>query len=105
MSTVSDDPPQLNWIYVDSNTHEIKYGLRVVSEPHLVGPWDCTRMDKRVTLEGWEGFMVVEEMSGVWALYFDRNEDGLKDKVSPDRNRLEVVLTRRERRQMKPESE
>lgn len=54
VSTISDDPPQLNWIYVDQDTYEIKYGNRVEAEPHHVGPWDCTRIDRRVTLEGWE---------------------------------------------------
>ncbi|KAI9752332.1 MAG: hypothetical protein M4579_005675, partial [Chaenotheca gracillima] len=28
VSTISDDPPQLNWIYVDAETYEIKYGNR-----------------------------------------------------------------------------
>jgi hypothetical protein len=103
VSTISDEPPQLNWIYVNSDTYEVKYGTRVVSEPHLIGPWDCTRIDKRLTLESWEGFMAVREGPGLWALYFDREDDGLSDKVSPEKRILEVVLTRRERKQAKPE--
>jgi hypothetical protein len=47
VSTISDKPPQLNWIYVDEKTGELKYGLRAEAEDHLVGPWDCTRIDKR----------------------------------------------------------
>ena len=50
-----------------------------------------------MTLEGWEGFMVVKEAPRVWALYFDINDDGLRDKVSKKRI-LEVELTRKERR-------
>ena len=33
----TDDPPQLNWIYVDKDTLEIKYGIRADSQDHLVG--------------------------------------------------------------------
>jgi hypothetical protein len=51
--------------------------MRVVSEPHLVGPWDCIRIGKRITLENWEGFMTVRETPSLWALYFDREDDGL----------------------------
>ncbi|KAF2674751.1 hypothetical protein BT63DRAFT_462311 [Microthyrium microscopicum] len=105
VSTISDDPPQLNWVYVDSDTYEVKYGLKVDSLPHIVGPWDCTRIDKRITLEGWEGFMVVREEPGEWALYFDREDDGLRDKVSPDKRILEVTMARKERRQEKPKPE
>lgn len=79
VSTISDDPPQLNWIYLDVNTHELKYGLRADCEDHLVGPWSCTPIGRRMTLEGWEGFMAVEEKkgSGIWEVCFDRDDDGL----------------------------
>ncbi|KAJ5694384.1 hypothetical protein N7536_004796, partial [Penicillium majusculum] len=75
VSTISDEPPQLNWIYVDQETYEVKYGLRQDSENQLVGPWDCTPIDRRITLEGWEGFMAVEDEGGSWALYFDRDDN------------------------------
>ena len=70
---------------MDQETYEVKYGLRVESEHHLAGPWDCTRIDKRITLEGWEGFMAVEEDEGSWALYFDRDDNGLAGKRSKER--------------------
>lgn len=62
-----------------------------------------------MTLEGWEGFMAVKEGSikdgpGIWALYFDRDDDGLKSKVSK-RRILEVELTRKERRWRKDDEE
>lgn len=80
VTTISDDPPFLNWVYVDSKTHEVKYGVRDDAEPHLKGPWDVTKADKRLTFEGWEGFVAVEETegSGLWALYFDVDDDGLR---------------------------
>lgn len=39
-----------------------------------------TKYDRRLTLEGWEGFVAVEEeeASPLWALYFDRDDDGLQ---------------------------
>ena len=80
VTTISNDPPFLNWVYVDRSTHEVKYGIRDEAQPHRVGPWDVTKIDRRLTFEGWEGFIVVEEEegSGLWALYFDCNDDGLR---------------------------
>jgi len=56
-------------------------------------------------LENWEGFMAVREGPCLWALYFDREDDGLNDKISPEKRILEVTLTRREWKQAKPEPE
>ncbi|KAJ8118287.1 hypothetical protein ONZ43_g4022 [Nemania bipapillata] len=103
VSTISDDPPMLNWIYVDKNTYEVKYGLRTDAQEHLTGPFDCTRQDRRMTLEGWEGFVAVEDYPGVWALYFDRDDDGLVTKIPMGTRVLEVELTRREKKERKPE--
>ncbi|KAI1410452.1 hypothetical protein F5Y13DRAFT_202255 [Hypoxylon sp. FL1857] len=103
VSTISDDPPMLNWIYVDKDTYEVKYGVRAEAQPHITGPFDCTRQDRRMTLEGWEGFVAVEEFPGIWALYFDRDDDGLTTKVPMGTRVLEVELTRREKKERKPE--
>ncbi|KAI0827801.1 hypothetical protein F5Y06DRAFT_291072 [Hypoxylon sp. FL0890] len=103
VSTISDDPPMLNWIYVDKDTYEVKYGVRAEAQPHITGPFDCTRQDRRMTLEGWEGFAAVEEYPGIWALYFDRDDDGLVTKVPMGTRVLEVELTRREKKERKPE--
>ncbi|KAI0173462.1 hypothetical protein GGR52DRAFT_580102 [Hypoxylon sp. FL1284] len=103
VSTISDDPPMLNWIYVDKNTYEVKYGVRADAQEHITGPFDCTRQDRRMTLEGWEGFVAVEEFPGIWALYFDRDDDGLVTKVPMGTRVLEIELTRREKKERKPE--
>lgn len=50
--------------------------------------------------EGWEGFLAVEEKAGTWALYFDREDDGLKGKV-PKKRKVEVELSRKEMKQTK----
>src|ERR1700761_6624459 len=61
VSTISNDPPMLNWIYVDKNTLELKYGNRTQSIQQIVGAWDWTEDEAGVTLDGWEGFCAVEE--------------------------------------------
>ncbi|KEQ84812.1 hypothetical protein M438DRAFT_260862, partial [Aureobasidium pullulans EXF-150] len=106
VTTISDDPPFLNWVYLDRNTHEVKYGIRVEAEPHHVGPWDCTPIDRRLTFEGWEGFIIVQEDedSDLWALYFDRDDDGLRSEGrvgTRDKRMLEVEVSRKEMRRTK----
>lgn len=98
VSTISHDPPQLNWIYVDRDTCEVKYGDRVTSEPHIIGPWSVTPMDRRVILEDWEGFMAVKYGPGEWALYFDLDDNGLQGVVDTNMMRVEVELVRKEMR-------
>jgi hypothetical protein len=101
VSTIMDEAPIMNWIYVDRDTYEVKYGVRADAQPNVTGPFDCTRQDRRLILEGWEGFVAVEEEDGLWALYFDFDDDGLKGKVGSERMVLEVELTRREKKIMK----
>jgi len=98
VTTVSDDPPQLNWIYVDKNTYEVKYGLKAEAEGHIVGPWSCTPIDRRLMLDGWEGFTVVEEEENTWAIYYDVDDDGLEEKVPLSYRIMEIELTRKEMR-------
>jgi hypothetical protein len=98
VSTISDDPPQLNWIYVDRDTCEVKHGDRTASEPHIVGPWDVTKMDRRVILMGWEGFVAVQYGPGEWALYFDIDDNGLQGVIGDDMLTVEIELVRKERR-------
>jgi len=78
VSTISKDPPMLNWIYVDKDTLELKYGNRSQSALHIVGPWDWTDDRSGVTLEGWEGFVALEETEGTWVLCYDLQDDHLK---------------------------
>ncbi|KXJ88369.1 hypothetical protein Micbo1qcDRAFT_235746 [Microdochium bolleyi] len=103
VSTITESAtPQLNWIYVDRETYAVKHGLRVDAQDHVTGPFDCTRQDRRMTLEGWEGFVAVEETPGVWALYFDKDDNGLRGKVPFGTRVLEIELTRREKKERKP---
>ena len=95
VSTISDDPPMLNWIYIDRETYGVRYGVRKVAETQLVGPFDYKVTqgmtivrsaekterqggEKRIKFRNLEGFVAVEEEEGVWKLYFDVDNDGLK---------------------------
>ncbi|KAH8817465.1 hypothetical protein F5884DRAFT_779497 [Xylogone sp. PMI_703] len=98
VSSIADNPPVMNWIYVDRDTYEIKYGIRKDAQPNITGPFDCTRQEHRLTLDGWEGFVAVEDENGLWALYFDFDDDGLKSKIGLDRMVLEIELIRTERK-------
>lgn len=103
VSTVNEDN-QLNWVYVDKETYEIKHGLRVDAEPHHVGPWNISPIDRRLTFDGWEGFIVVEVEENKWQLYFDVDDDGLEGKVPLTQRIMEVELTRKEMRMVKGQS-
>lgn len=65
-----------------------------------MGPWNWTDDEQGVIFEGWEGFVAVEEVRGsdrgrsVWALYFDRNDDGLKE-IANGKRVLQVSLERK----------
>ncbi|TVY43786.1 hypothetical protein LSUB1_G003487, partial [Lachnellula subtilissima] len=95
ISSISDDPPVMNWIYVDRDTYELKFGARPYAEHNFKGPWDCTRQERRLTFGGWEGFCVVLEESGFWGLYFDIDQNALSEKAA-GRVVIEVELLRGE---------
>jgi hypothetical protein len=100
VSTISNDPPMLNWIYVDTETLELKYGNKTQSIAHIVGPWDWTEDETGITLEDWEGFSVVEEKEmpdGLkWAVYYDQWDDDFGNGRKVDsRTRFQCSLERR----------
>lgn len=96
---VSANPPLLNWIYADVNTHELKYGNRTQSVEHIVGPWDWTEDQRVITLEESSSFVAVEEEEGEWALYFDGDGDEceaiLEEQGKLDKAFVPVQLVRR----------
>ncbi|KAF7904679.1 hypothetical protein EAF00_002013 [Botryotinia globosa] len=75
VSTIQDNPPMLNWIYVDSNTLEVRYGGRGDTVGNLAHPWEWSEDEVNLTLEEDEGFVAVEVEPGLWQIYFDRNGD------------------------------
>jgi len=98
VTTITDEAPIMNWVYIDRETHQVKYGVRDDAQPNLTGPFDCTRQDRRLTFDGWEGWCAVEETPGSWALYFDVEDNGLTSKVAPGIKVLELELSRKEKR-------
>ncbi|KAF2271575.1 uncharacterized protein EI97DRAFT_453578 [Westerdykella ornata] len=86
VTTVTDEAPIFNWVYIDKDTYEVKYGVRLDAQPNLTGPFDCTRQDRRLAFEGREG-----------------DDDGLRGKVAKGVRVLDVELTRREKRWRKDE--
>ncbi|KAI1822026.1 hypothetical protein F4861DRAFT_422033 [Xylaria intraflava] len=102
VSTICDEPPVMNWIYVDRWSYELKFGNRAWADDNWAIPWDCTRQDRRLTFGGWEGFLAVKE-GDFWALYFDIDDDHLKSKVAEDTPVLEIELLRVEMRVPKPQ--
>ncbi|KAI4620133.1 hypothetical protein J4E80_004659 [Alternaria sp. BMP 0032] len=105
VTTITDVAPIMNWVYVDRDTGEAKYGVRADAQPHLTGPFDCTRQDRRLTFDGWEGWCAVEQAPGLWGLYFDLDDDGLKSRVAPGTRVLEIELSRKEKRWRKEADE
>jgi hypothetical protein len=100
VSTISVDPPMLNWIYCDKQSLELRYGNRTASIEHVVGPWDWTEDESGVLLEDWEGFVAVEEderEDGLkWAVYYDKYDDDLGNGRKVDgKRRLQCSLERR----------
>lgn len=90
--------PKLNWIYADKETRELKYGPRAEAKHHTVGPWDWTEDEQGLTLEDEESLVAVEEEKGGhgWAVYWDREDDRLKQwGVLEEKRVLRCSLERR----------
>lgn len=63
VSFISDDPPALNWIYIDKDTRELRHGNRTQSIDHEVGPWGWEAGE-----EGGAGGMAFEDAEGAVAV-------------------------------------
>ena len=103
--TTIDAMNMLNWIYVRSTDYRVVYGVRAEAERELTGPVGLLRArgdEKRLTFEGWEGFVAVKSSEDEWVtgaegeleLYFDKDDDGLKSKMDKKREVGEVELVR-----------
>jgi hypothetical protein len=88
VSTI-DDMNMLNWVYVDAETYRVTYGTRAEAEKgHMTGPMGLVLMadgKSRITMNGWDGYMAVEDESGEWTLYFDKDSNGLSEKLDESR--------------------
>ncbi|KAF2829050.1 hypothetical protein CC86DRAFT_261048, partial [Ophiobolus disseminans] len=106
VTTITDDAPVMNWVYIDAWTCQLRYGVRKDAQPNFTGPFDCTRQSWRLTFQGWEGFCAVEVEPGVWGVFFDVEDDGLQGRIKagslPESSRiLEIELQRVEKKYTK----
>ncbi|PYI26686.1 hypothetical protein BP00DRAFT_406796 [Aspergillus indologenus CBS 114.80] len=97
VTVTGEQPPTLRWVFLDAQTHEVRWGSRPDSEGHVCGPFDWTKDEQQLTLDGWEGWLAVrlpddEAGTGLWRLYFDMNDDGADLPVGAQG--LEIVLRR-----------
>jgi hypothetical protein len=93
VSTISYDPPMLNWIYIDKETLQLKYGTKSSSIDHIVGPWSWTSDKERVTLDDDEPFVAVLEEDGSWGIYC--NVYGNGEGLPKDARIFRITLERR----------
>ncbi|OLN97856.1 hypothetical protein CCHL11_02558 [Colletotrichum chlorophyti] len=93
VSTISDDPPMLNWIYIDADTRAVRHGGRKDTIDHVPGPWGWTDDEKFLSLRGsGQGFVAVLEEDGRWAVYWD--PDGRLRQGYEEDECVEIVLKR-----------
>ncbi|KFA51394.1 hypothetical protein S40293_03204 [Stachybotrys chartarum IBT 40293] len=87
VSTISEDPPMLNWIFVDAETHAVRHGGRKDTVGHVIGPWGWSEDERFLVLEGgFDKFIAVKEQAPTaaaedeggspngpprWAVYWD----------------------------------
>ncbi|KAH7305569.1 hypothetical protein B0I35DRAFT_362055 [Stachybotrys elegans] len=93
VSMVSNDPPLLNWIYVDKDSHAVTYGGRKDTLGHVIGPWGWSDDERLLSLEGEDAlFVAVKEehqkddgtVTARWAVYWDP-EGEIEEREGEDR--------------------
>jgi YD repeat-containing protein len=112
VSTVQDDPPMLNWVFVDADTRAVRHAGRKDSAGHVVGPWGWSEDERWLVLRGSaEGFVVSEEeeegeeeagggtttttTTTRWAVYWDPDGMLRGQRAAQGRRCVPVVLRRR----------
>ncbi|KAH7270820.1 uncharacterized protein BKA55DRAFT_533403 [Fusarium redolens] len=94
VSMVSDDPPALNWIFVDKDTHMVTFGGKKDTIGHVIGPWGWTADERFLTLQGdHDSFVAVRDEDGKWAVYWDPEGD-IEEEID-DEERCQPVRLRR----------
>lgn len=75
VSTVSDDTPMLNWVYVNRDTQTVQYGPRRDTVDQNIGPWGFSDNEALLTLdESPGGFIAMRQMhEGLerWVIHWD----------------------------------
>lgn len=81
----------LNWIFVDKESHALRYGGRKDTIDHVIGPWGWSADEHFLALHGEPGpFFARREDDGRWAVYWD--PDGVLEDCQPLRLRRRMLL-------------
>lgn len=95
VSQTRAEPPLLNWIYVDKDTAELKYGNKTQSIEHHVGPWDWAENEEEITFRKRQMFIAVQHAkTKKWQIYYDLDKDGLSKYVPAATSKVYVTLQR-----------
>ncbi|KJZ78415.1 hypothetical protein HIM_02453 [Hirsutella minnesotensis 3608] len=99
VSTIADDPPMLNWIYVNQETGAVQHGGRKDTLGHVIGPWGWSQDETWLTLEDEPGGFVVKQVQllgeeeggdSAWGIFWEarlkraQGEDGEDGKEDGD---------------------
>lgn len=94
VSTVSSETPMLNWIYVDRDTHAVRYGTRKETVGHIIGPWGFNDNETLLTLDGSTGGFIAkrEPFQGaeICVVYWDPDVES-----QPGEGTVQCMLRRR----------
>ncbi|PHH87423.1 hypothetical protein CDD83_8903 [Cordyceps sp. RAO-2017] len=72
VTTVSDAPPMLHWVFVDGATGAVRHGGRSQTLGHVIGPWGWSADEALLTLDGRAGgFVARRDDDGLWAAHWD----------------------------------
>jgi hypothetical protein len=62
----------LNWIFVDKDTHEVRFGGKKATEGHVIGPWGWSADEHFLTLQQDPVcFTTKKGDDGRWSVYWD----------------------------------
>lgn len=102
VSTISDDPPMLNWLYINKDTHAVEYGARKDTLGHVIGPWGWSADEQFLTIQGSDDVFVAklerdESGSQRWVVYWDPESEILattevEEECKPVRLRRAMLL-------------
>lgn len=93
VSTISDDPPMLNWIFVDKETHALRYGGRKDTIDHVIGPWGWSSDEHFLVLDDDPSrFAARRQDDGRWAVFWDTNGESSDDTCLSIRLRRRMLL-------------
>jgi hypothetical protein len=89
VSSIQDEPPMLNWIYVNRQTQALEYGARKDTIGHIIGPWGWSEDERFLTLEGSPGGFMArkQKVNGVerWILHWDPEVESDDEDEEPGR--------------------